>query len=362
MVAWMPRYRAGASGLGRTVAALVLLAAACATSELPEDASYREWAPPQTDVQRPSGLRVIVEEDHTDPVVVVAAVFGVGGTSDPKGSEGLAHFVEHLVFRARPDGGDQVWDRLKRMGASFNASTAADETNYYVIAHKDELERMMQIQALRLLDPLGGVVLAPLEEMFSRTPALESPTGAPRADDRLPVRLPIVAVSGRGRPEAERRDQLVRSRAGDGERQRPAAAVVDLEPELDTIRGCDRGKAVEPLDRDRRPFARLEKAQLGELGGVVHAVEVGVDERDAAGVLVDQGEGGACDAAIGRNGEAAGQPLRERGLAAAERSDKADHVAHPEERAQPLAERARLPGRGRPEGHVRYWAFRRSSH
>jgi len=82
----------------------------------------------------------------------------VGATADPKGKEGLAHFVEHLVFRSKPFGGDQqYWDILKRTGGSFNASTSWDFTNYTTMAHKDHLKLLLQLEAWRLLDTVGGV-------------------------------------------------------------------------------------------------------------------------------------------------------------------------------------------------------------
>jgi zinc protease len=104
-----------------------------------------------------SGARVLVLEDRGAPVVTVAAVYGAGGTDDPAGREGLAHLVEHLAFRSRPGGGPQLSDHLKRMGATFNAYTTSDLTVYYAIAHKDQLPRLMDLEAWRLARTLDGV-------------------------------------------------------------------------------------------------------------------------------------------------------------------------------------------------------------
>src|SRR4051812_47796932 len=97
-------------------ATLALLTAACATtSGLPERPVLKEYALPQRDYQLGSGLRVLVQEDHSTPLVVVTSVYGAGGTSDPVGHEGLAHLVEHLVFRSHPgDGKRPLWDVLQR--------------------------------------------------------------------------------------------------------------------------------------------------------------------------------------------------------------------------------------------------------
>src|SRR5215470_2950221 len=61
----------------------------------------------------PSGLRVVLQEDHSAPLVAVVTVVGVGTADDPAGKEGLAHLVEHLTFEARPNGSTRRWDQLE---------------------------------------------------------------------------------------------------------------------------------------------------------------------------------------------------------------------------------------------------------
>lgn len=135
------------------------LSAGCATGGLPDKPELKPYEQPQWVAPLKSGLRVIVQEDHSAPLVTVVATYGVGATSDPKGVEGMAHFVEHLVFRSKPGGGDtQYWDHLKRMGAlTFNAYTSHDVTSYYVVAHKDNLHQIMQLEAWRMARTLDGV-------------------------------------------------------------------------------------------------------------------------------------------------------------------------------------------------------------
>ena len=83
---------------------LSVLACACGASPPPRALVMRDVSFPLRDMRFPSGLRVIVEEDHRSPVVGVLTLVGAGSTSDPPGKEGLAHYVEHLSFRARRDG------------------------------------------------------------------------------------------------------------------------------------------------------------------------------------------------------------------------------------------------------------------
>ena len=131
----------------------------CATGGLPDRPELKPYEQKQWVAPLKSGLRVIVQEDHSSPLVTVVSTFGAGTNDDPKGVEGMAHFVEHLVFRSKPGGGtQQVWDHLKRMGAvDFNAYTANDVTSYYTAAHKSNLHQLMQLEAWKLARTLDGV-------------------------------------------------------------------------------------------------------------------------------------------------------------------------------------------------------------
>ncbi len=130
----------------------------CASAGLPDQPVLKDYNPDQWVGTPKSGLRIIVQEDHSSPLVTVVSTFGVGAKSDPKGVEGLAHFVEHLVFRSRPGGGEQkVWDYLKQIAVDFNATTSWDFTNYYITTHKDNFPLVMQLEAWRLARTIDGV-------------------------------------------------------------------------------------------------------------------------------------------------------------------------------------------------------------
>ncbi len=145
------------------VAVIVIVASGCAATQLPDGPILKEYALPQKVFELKSGLRVLVQEDHSSAQIVVTSTFAAGSKDDPVGKEGLAHFVEHLAFRSKPDGKTQVWDLLKRSGGSFNAFTAADITEYYIVAHKEQLPQLMQLEAWRLLRTIEGVT----EEEFA---------------------------------------------------------------------------------------------------------------------------------------------------------------------------------------------------
>src|SRR4051812_23242685 len=94
---------------------IVLLALGCASSRLPRpgDVRMRNFQFPLRDFRLPSGMRIVIEEDRSNDRVVLVSVVGSGSAQDPMGKEGLAHLVEHLTFRARPNGRDRVWNLLE---------------------------------------------------------------------------------------------------------------------------------------------------------------------------------------------------------------------------------------------------------
>jgi zinc protease len=109
-------------------------------------------------IELPSGMRIVIEEDHSKPTVAVVAVLNVGAADDPPGKEGLAHLVAHLTFRAKPDGRLQRASQLDFAGAStWNASTTHDLTTYMVAGPKESLRNLLVIEGARLMGPLAGL-------------------------------------------------------------------------------------------------------------------------------------------------------------------------------------------------------------
>jgi zinc protease len=109
-------------------------------------------------IDLPSGMRIVIEEDHSKPVVAVVEVISAGAAEDPAGKEGLAHLVEHLTFRAKPDGRVQRANLLDFAGAaSWNGSTSHDLTTYAVLGPKESLRNLLVIEGGRLMGPLAGL-------------------------------------------------------------------------------------------------------------------------------------------------------------------------------------------------------------
>src|SRR4051812_23316229 len=154
--------------------------AGCAAAGLPDNPVLKPYDLKQTDFPLKSGLRIVVQEDHSAPVVALVSAYTVGSSDDPKGREGLAHLVEHLAFRTHFADDAPIWDHVKRMGADFNATTQWDFTNYYTIVPKAELKHALQIEAWRLARIVDGVtpeVFATEREVVRQEYRLGTETG-----------------------------------------------------------------------------------------------------------------------------------------------------------------------------------------
>lgn len=138
----------------------LLLLACCACSTVPgkDKLTLPEVTFAVSELQYPSGMRILIEEDHSSPVVVIATVVGVGSSSDPPGKEGLAHFVEHLAFRTRPEPRASVWQLLESVGAGeFNAFTGLDSTIFYEVGSNEALADLLRVEGARLLLPVSNI-------------------------------------------------------------------------------------------------------------------------------------------------------------------------------------------------------------
>ena len=98
-----------------------------------------------------NGLQVVVIPDHRAPVVTHMVWYKVGAADEPKGKAGIAHFLEHLLFKGTPKHPAGEFSRiLRRNGAEENASTTQDYTNYYQRISKDRLELVMDLESDRM--------------------------------------------------------------------------------------------------------------------------------------------------------------------------------------------------------------------
>jgi zinc protease len=106
---------------------------------------------PFTQTTLPNGLQLIVIEDHRSPIVFHAIGYKVGAADQPPGKTGLAHFFEHLLFKATKNRPNGEFDRLMdENGAQKNAFTTQDVTVFWERSGKDLLPLLMDIEADRM--------------------------------------------------------------------------------------------------------------------------------------------------------------------------------------------------------------------
>jgi zinc protease len=98
-----------------------------------------------------NGLHVLVIPDHRAPVVTQMIWYKIGAADEPPGSSGIAHFLEHLMFKGTdriPTG--QFSKTIARNGGEDNAFTNHDVTAYFQRVAKDRLPLVMEMEADRM--------------------------------------------------------------------------------------------------------------------------------------------------------------------------------------------------------------------
>lgn len=142
--------------MGKYVACLFCLAAMMAAQSVPPAAAPASAAiaVPQikfTQFTLANGLRVVLSEDHTLPVVTETMLFDVGARDEHKGKSGFAHLFEHLMFEGSKNAPKGVFDHLvEGYGGNDNASTHEDYTIYYENVPSNVLETVMWLDADRM--------------------------------------------------------------------------------------------------------------------------------------------------------------------------------------------------------------------
>lgn len=181
-------------------AARILLAAAALGSAAP---TFAELDLRRAEVSHlPNGLTVIMLEDHSFPLVSVQMLYKSGSAAEVTGKTGLAHFLEHLAFRAsRNFPNARATELIYDAGGEWHGYTAMDQTTYFATMPKDRLDLLLGIEADRMartvIDPASieaekGAVITELhgyendpasvlQEAVTRTAIQAHPYGSPMA-------------------------------------------------------------------------------------------------------------------------------------------------------------------------------------
>lgn len=106
---------------------------------------------PVTTFTLENGLDVVVIEDHRAPVVVQMIWYRVGAADEPAGHSGIAHFLEHLMFKGTEKIAPNAFSGIvEAQGGDDNAFTSWDYTAYFQRIAADRLELVMEMEADRM--------------------------------------------------------------------------------------------------------------------------------------------------------------------------------------------------------------------
>lgn len=127
-------------------------------------------APRITEFKLDNGMQVVVIPDTRSPVVTHMVWYKVGAADEPKGVSGIAHFLEHLMFKSTENIPSGEFSKIvSRLGGQDNAFTGHDVTSYFQRISKDRLRRVMEMEA----DRMANLKLVDKEVLTERDVILE---------------------------------------------------------------------------------------------------------------------------------------------------------------------------------------------
>ncbi|HEV3163787.1 MAG TPA: pitrilysin family protein, partial [Isosphaeraceae bacterium] len=256
-----------------------------------------------------NGLKALVLPRAHAPVVVCDLYYPAGSVNEPPGRTGLAHFVEHMLFKGTERFPKGQIDRLAFVAAGqSNAETGEDDTHYWFAFPADRWELALAVEA----DRMQGAAFDPHEVEAERhviaeerARALDSPLG--RLDQNHlavsylvhPYRNPIL-----GWPDDLERTSVADLRAFYQAHYRPDGAVLVVVGAVDSDQALDRVEAhfgamprgalcpslpppVEPRQTGRRDFALVESESVARGLFGWHSVPQGHPDAPALDVLSD---------------------------------------------------------------------------
>ena len=104
-----------------------------------------------------NGLRVVLHQDDSTPVVSVNVFYHVGSKNEVVGKTGFAHLFEHMMFQGSKNYVEDYLGALSDMGAQVNGTTNQDRTYYFEVVPSNFLERALYLEADRMGNLLGAM-------------------------------------------------------------------------------------------------------------------------------------------------------------------------------------------------------------
>ena len=100
----------------------------------------------------PNGLKIILHEDHSAPVVAVTALYHVGSKNEDTARTGFAHFFEHLLFEGSENIKRGQFDKyVTNAGGALNANTTQDRTFYYELLPSNQVDLGLWLESERMM-------------------------------------------------------------------------------------------------------------------------------------------------------------------------------------------------------------------
>ncbi len=135
----------------RNIHSLVGAAAIVAAALLASPASAEPTGAPVADFTLANGLELVVIPDHRAPVVTHMIWYKVGAADETPGKSGLAHFLEHLMFKGTAKNPAGHFSQVvARIGGQENAFTSNDYTGFYQRVPSEKLKTVMEFEADRM--------------------------------------------------------------------------------------------------------------------------------------------------------------------------------------------------------------------
>ena len=104
-----------------------------------------------------NGLKVLLLEERKAPVLTFHVWYRVGSRNEQPGRTGLAHFMEHMMFKGTPQMGAQAFSQvIRRNGGRDNAFTSQDYTGYFVTLAADRVHLPLEMEPDRMVNLLLG--------------------------------------------------------------------------------------------------------------------------------------------------------------------------------------------------------------
>ena len=147
-------------GQGRQKKILGYLLIMAALLNLPSGSAQAATEMGVTRATLKNGLRVVIVRNTLAPVVTTQINYLVGSNEAPDGFPGMAHALEHMMFRGSPGlSSAQLSNLIAAMGGNFNAATQQTVTQYFFTVPASDLEIALNMEAIRMRDVLSTETL-----------------------------------------------------------------------------------------------------------------------------------------------------------------------------------------------------------